>query len=361
MRAHMARSPELRFDWIQQDDTKQARLSREAEAALSLEWVGSNQQLLHQLQDTLAAIATSLGADIPRVVAPEKFLAHAPTKEQDATIAQHLQDSYVQAALRLQDALMGVTIAESGERMVDLPNLFLQHNLPISLSTLPFHMACGDWGGKPRVFWVREQVAHKVLRVAQALQQQGFMIHLEDCFRPLGVQEGLFKRRVQLILSEHPEWITQWDKVWQEARSKTAISPWMAGHKSGAAVDITLRTLEGASLPLGNAYPEGGPKVALVYPYVTQAEWSTRQLFSVSMELAGLRLYPYENWHASWGDLSAAIVQGSTTEAQSNYVTQYGPVKGFDPQTGEIIPYTQDEYFNPFFTKEELLQTIVER
>lgn len=361
MRAHMAKSPELRFDWIEKNGERKSRLSPEAESSLSLEWVAVDADLLEQLQQTLEAIAQSLGTQTPEVIPPERFLRKPLTKSQDAAISLHLQESYAQAALQLQDALMSVTIAESAEKMVAVPKLFAEYGVPLSLSSLPFHAACGEWGGKPRVFWARAQVADKVLRAAQALQQQGFMIHLEDCFRPLGVQEGLFKRRVQLTLAEHPEWITDWDKVWQEARSKTAISPWMAGHKSGAAVDITLRTLEGEPLPLGNAYPEGGPKVALVYPYVTQAQWSTRQLFSVSMELAGLRLYPYENWHASWGDLSAAIVQGSTSEAQQNYVTQYGPIKGFDPQTGDILPYNPEEYFHPFFTKEELLSTIAEK
>lgn len=357
----MNRNPETTYQWIPENAESALRISEGLERELGIEWTPADPEMLSQLGFTLDQIALTLGVAPHDTIPPQKFLRAPLTADQDSRLTQALQEEYASAALKLQDNLTSVTIAELGEPMVDLQALLTAHHIPALYSTRPFHAACGEWGGKPRIFWVRATVAEKVMRAAEALATQGIQMQFEDCFRPLGVQEGLFKRRVQLTVQEHPEWIDQWDKVWQEARSKTAVSPWMAGHKSGAAVDITLYTLDGQPLPTGNAYPEGGPKVALLYPYVTQAQWSTRQLFCVTMEMAGLRTYPYENWHASWGDLSAAIVQGSATAAQENYTTQYGPIKGFDLTNGEILPYPEREYYEPFFTPEELLKSILEQ
>ena len=117
--------------------------------------------------------------------------------------------------------------------------------------------------------------------------------------------------------------------------------------------------MDGTSLPLGNSYPEGGPKVAVRFPFITQEEWSTRQLFTLTMEMAGLRIYPYENLHASFGDLSAGITGFSDTEVTPNYNGIYGPIKGFNLKTGEVEPYSIDEYFKPFYEESKLRQMLV--
>lgn len=303
------------------------------------------------------------------ILGKETFMHEAPTKgfldkplnqEQAKQIESRLGEEYANDAVMLQNKLdKSVKIVEKGERMVSLPLLFKDYGVRLSLSVLPFNEACGNWAGKERVFWARETVANKILFAGQALQTIGIMLHLEDGFRPLGVQEGLFFRRVKLTLQNHPEWVNDWNKIWAEARSKTAITPHMAGHKSGAALDITLQKLDGSTLPLGNKYPEGGPKVAVKFPFVTQEEWSTRQLFTATMEMAGLRIYPYENWHASYGDLSAGIKAFSNSEVTSNYSTAYGPIKGFDFETGKIEPYSPEEYFKPFYTEGELRQQLL--
>ena len=312
--------------------------------------------LLLRLNEQIATVAQQLGTEPHLPTLPDRGFLESPLDPvNEGGLLKHLSETYAQNAVALQDKLTSVVLDESGEKMLNLPALFQSHGIDISLSSLPFHSACGDWSGQQRVFWVRESVGERILKAGESLKSIGVVLHLEDGFRPVGVQEGLFSRRVGMILNEHPEWIDEWEKVWKEARSKTAISPWMAGHKSGAAIDITLYSSDGKPLPLGNKYPDGGPKVAIDYPYVTQEEWATRQLFTATMEMSGLRLYPYENWHVSFGDLSAGIQAYSMTEITPNYHGIYGPIKGFDPTTGDVEPYPIEEYFEPFFTKEELL------
>lgn len=331
---------------------------QQLETELGLGFVQPDRNKLAILEDNLSRVAQFLGKKTLDLSVPSRFLTGPLTENQKKHIDQVLGPQAAQEGVALQEELGVVLVKETGERMVSIPETFSQNATPLSFSQTPFNAACGEWAGKPRVYWVREAVAQRLLLAGQSFQQIGLRMHLEDAFRPLGVQEGLFLRRIKLILQEHPDWINDWDRVWMEARSKTAIAPWMAGHKSGAAVDITLETLRGEPLPLGNGYPEGGPRVALHFPYITQDEWTTRMLFAHTMELSGLRIYPYENWHASFGDLSAGIIFGSKIGVTPHYVTQYGPIKGFDSTTGEIETYDESEYFAPFYNKEELLREL---
>jgi len=331
---------------------------KETESKLGLKFVETSPRLLNELNGNIKLLSEMLGKRVPLPNPPSYGFLETPlTSEQSKKIEGLFGENYAELAVNLQDKLAeSVVIEELGEKMVSLPMLFQSKDIPLSLSTTPFNEASGKWAGKERVFWTRQSVSEKVLKAAEALQHLEFMLHIEDCFRPMGVQEGLFSRRIKLLLEEHPDWVQDWKKVWAEARSKTAFSPFMAGHKSGAAIDITIRRLDGTPLPLGNKYPEGGAKVALRFPFVTQEEWSTRQLFSLTMEMSGLRVYPYENWHASFGDLSAGIAAFSDIDVTTNYHGNYGPIKDFDPKTGEIVPYNRDEYFKPFYSEDELMK-----
>jgi len=321
-----------------------------------IEFVKPDRKSLERLETQISNLARFLNVPTPPVVLPRKgFLTRPLSPEQETEVADVLGHKYATAGVKLQDSLMVIKLDENHERMVCLPQLFEKARLPLSLSAVPFHQACGEWAGKQRVFWARESVANKLFQAGEALNSLGLQLHLEDAFRPLGVQEGLFLRRIKTILDQHPDWANNWDLIWAEARSKTAINPGMAGHKSGAAVDVTLRTVGGETLPVGNSYAEGGPKVAIHYPYVTQEQWSNRQLFKNIAQMVGLRIYPYENWHASFGDLSSAVGPDSTTEITPRFKTTYGPIKGFDEKTGEIIAYPREEYFQPFFTVSELV------
>lgn len=305
-----------------------------------------HQDFIARTQSEVDTMATVMGAEPVKVRVPsDGFLDRPLTLEDRRRLDEILTPTMAADLVAEQDRIVQIPIVESGERMVSLERTFASKGLTAFFSSLPFHAACGEWGGKPRVFWTREQVAQKLIRAARGLGAIGLAINFEDGFRPEGVQEGLFRRRIaDLILPQHPEW--RWEQILAEARSKTAINPILAGHKGGASIDATLATQDGEPLPLGHAYPEGGALVALDSPYVTPEQWRSRQLFRAAMTMAGLVVYPGEDWHASYGDNLAAHGEG--------YVAQYGPLRDFDQQTGEIRPYDPADYHRPFFTETEL-------
>lgn len=241
-----------------------------------------------------------------------------------------------------QDELLAVPVQENGEGFVDLDTLGHSAGIDWSFSALPYHEACGEWAGKSRVFWVRHGLGSRLASLADSLATANYTIHFEDAFRPLGVQEGLFKRRYAMAQDAHPEWSE--DKFMLEAKSKTAYTARYAAHKAGAAVDVRLRDdTTGDLLDIGHNYPDGGEIVRLDSPFVTQEQWQNRKILQAAAYRAGLLMYPFEDWHLCFGDVTAAAVQGGSMPAI------YGPIKDFSDQTGEIITaYGLDEIDNVF-------------
>ncbi len=283
------------------------------------------------------------GPEIGFLKAPEGL-----SPEELKSLNGKLSSVYASEGVEFQDVHVEKTqTVESKERMVSLRAIFTQEEMvgKVQFSDARFNEACGLVNGEARLreFWVREEVSKRLVQVVKALNAINVGLKFEDGFRPLGVQEGLFVRRVKMILDAHTDWTYEqnFDQILIEARSKTGYTPIVSAHKGGAAVDATLYNLgEKNTRDLGNAYPAGEAQVALNFPFVTHEQWETRQLFSTAMQMVGLTPYLWEDWHASYGDNLAA---GDTHHAI------YGPIRGFDKKTGEIIPYDEAEYYEPFF------------
>lgn len=314
---------------------------------MNLETTKASNDELDRLTFRITAMAESLSHSFGReirpthIVPPDLFLARPMTVDERSSLDKNLALEYAEIVVGLQDKIAQVPIEEGFEKFVFLPDLFSKRGVNADFSQTPFHQACGEWAGKPREFWTRESVANRLSILGAAFNENGLQIRFEDAFRPVGVQEGLFKRRVEWTKNDHPDWDIE--KVIIEARSKTAAVPRLASHKAGAAVDMTLKALEGEPLDLGNNYPEGGALVVLDCPYVTVDQWITRQIFSVSAEMAGFTVYPGEDWHISAGDNLAGL------SSDKSYKAVYGPVKNFDRITGEVTKIYDPSEIDKFF------------
>jgi D-alanyl-D-alanine dipeptidase len=227
-------------------------------------------------------------------------------------------------------------IQESHEKLVDLR----KKDMAWTFTDARYHEACGPWAGKEKLFLVRESVATRLSRLATLLSRIDVGMHFEDGFRPLGVQEGLFARRIAMARDTHPEWSDE--ELVLEARSKTAYTPRFAAHKAGAAVDVRLFDIgTGNFHDIGHAYPDGGEIVRLNTEFVTQHQWSNRKILEHLAKASGLSMYPYEDWHLCYGDATAAVVDSN---GQPPFAAKYGPVKTYDATTGEVLEvYDQEE------------------
>lgn len=310
---------------------------------LNLEFCIPQERDITRLQGEIDSVAQFLGKDAPVLNLPESgFLTMPLTANQKHELDNLLEPDIAAYITNWENNIMSTPIMESGEKMVSLERALSEVGAIASYSERTFHPVCGEWGSRQKVFWTREGVAGRVAAAALALNHVGIYPHFEDAFRPKGVQEGLFQRRVDTLRSDHPDWDT--GLILMEAMTKTAGSPWNAGHKAGAAVDLTLREIGGEPLDLGNEYPDGGVVVAFDSPFITFEQYRTRQIFAAATRLVGMSVYPGEDWHVSFGDALSAMDLNKPSE----FTASYGPIKRFDSKNGEIEPYSSDEYYELF-------------
>lgn len=253
-------------------------------------------------------------------------------------------------AEEFRDRVATVDIQENFEPLIDLrkPTHVNSGNGWV-FTNAKYHSACGQWAGHDKLFVVRETVAERLFLLASYLGSVGLKIRFEDGFRPLGVQEGLFRRRIDMARLANPEWSDE--ELLLEARSKTAFTPRFAAHKAGAAVDLRLfSSSNGELLDIGHDYPEGGDIVRLDTPFVTQTQWQNRKILDFMARKSGLSMYPFEDWHLCHGDTTAAIVESMSRP----YVAKYGPIKEYDSESGEILSiYLPDELDSVFDMKKD--------
>ena len=334
---------------------------RELEKALKLQITPlqrEHEKKLIQFRMKLQRIVDRIGGDVPELAVPKRILARELDKDQRILLNEALTLPYAERNVMQQQALKEVLIQEADppEHMVPLAPVFEERGLTATFSTNEIHAACGEWAKKERVFWLRARVAEKVALVCEGLNAVDLMPHIEDCWRHEEVQRGLYIRRIIDFAQRYEEYEWDWQQVRMAARSFTASSPGLAGHMAGAAVDFRAREQKGekAFLPLGNDYPEGGAACSIDFPYITLEEWETRTLFTVVARLAGLKLLPTEDWHASHGDRGLGM-DGTVRMLQAIY----GPVQDFDPASGAVVLYPatarrEDEFLDDW-TIEELV------
>ena len=294
-------------------------------------------EMIAGLAEASASLTEDFGVDLTQPASyfvPPAFLRETLTPEQVTGINEELTGEVAGYCLGIQDNLRGVEIVDNLERLTYLPDLFARNNTFATFSELPFHEACGDWAGKQREWWVRDSVATRLVVFGKLLESAGLSLHFEDAFRPVGVQEGLFRRRYGWTQDAHPDW-THEQKI-SETKSKTAVTPRLASHKAGAAIDATLRDIQtGEPVNIGHEYPAGGALVFPKTPFLTHEQWRNRQIFQVAAGLAGLTLYVGEDWHVSHGDNLASLDPHGNV--RSDYVAKYGAIREFDRESGEIL------------------------
>lgn len=125
--------------------------------------------------------------------------------------------------------------------------------------------------------YLRYKVA-KALMAAQAeFMQLGYRIRLLDCYRPLSAQKLMFEK------VPNPRYVA---------------SPVTGSvHNRGAAVDITLETLEGELLDMGTDFDHFGPQSAWEYQGFSENIKNNRNLLRNLMGKHGFDTIQSEWWH----------------------------------------------------------------
>jgi len=128
---------------------------------------------------------------------------------------------------------------------------------------------------------LQPEVAQAILEANQYFCELGYRIKFYDCYRPLDVQKKM------------------WTKV---PRPTYVANPYGKGsiHNKGAAVDITLVTLEGCFVEMGSDYDFFGRASHIDNYTLSEEVLSNRKLLQDGMRKFGFQTVRTEWWHFSY-------------------------------------------------------------
>ena len=128
---------------------------------------------------------------------------------------------------------------------------------------------------------LRPNVAEALLEANQYFCEKGYRIKIYDCYRPLDVQK----------------------KMWAKVPRPTYVgNPYGNGsiHNKGAAVDITLETLEGCYVEMGSDYDYFGKEAHIDNYNFSKEILANRKLLFEGMRKFGFNTIRTEWWHFSY-------------------------------------------------------------
>ncbi|MEI7631962.1 MAG: M15 family metallopeptidase [bacterium] len=145
--------------------------------------------------------------------------------------------------------------------------------------------------------YIRESVAERLYRVAENLYAVSKNMSLDVVYghRSLKVQTELFEKYKK-------EYSKQYSGVeLLEAVQRSIAVPEVAGHPTGAAVDIRILN-RGVPIDMGTDIWEFIPDSYTFSPFISKEAWNNRRLLRDLMKHDGFAPYDGEWWHFSYGD-----------------------------------------------------------
>lgn len=128
---------------------------------------------------------------------------------------------------------------------------------------------------------LRPEVAEALLQANQFFCEKGYRIKIFDCYRPLSVQK----------------------KMWAKVPRATYVgNPYGNGsvHNRGAAVDITLETLDGCYVEMGSNFDHFGREAHIDNYNFSKEILANRKLLFEGMQKFGFNTIRTEWWHFSF-------------------------------------------------------------
>jgi zinc D-Ala-D-Ala dipeptidase len=244
-------------------------------------------------------------------------------------------------------------LVECGEPLVCVATTGQDADVPLDL---PTGLKLGLF---ERMFYLRQTVMDKLLSAAEGLRSRGIGVRVLDAYRTMKTQiHGARERWCHDLVLKQVQRETGLDRppvdhVYRRLAAWTALTPKFANHTAGSAFDVQLFDIAtGDTLDMGGEYPECTIRTPMDSPFISATQRTNRQLLRENFENTGLRAYPFEFWHFSFGDVDWALLTDSELPAQ------FGPVE-FDPIAGTLAPIT--DLTTPLLTVEQLAHSLGDR
>jgi len=204
-----------------------------------------------------------------------------------------------------------IPIKDNGDKLIAIPS-YLNF-----LDPHPYFHLGAPYKDKSSIWKLREEVVNRLVKVNDYLiSKNSFYLLIYDSWRPLEVQEFMFKRAFVLEceklnidaslknMKSYPSILKKVEKFWAYPSFDSRCPP---PHSTGGALDVCLSDKEGNLVEMGSTIDQmdetSNPDF---YANIENEEaiiWdSRRNLLRDIMTKFGFAQHPNEWWHFSYGD-----------------------------------------------------------
>jgi len=204
-----------------------------------------------------------------------------------------------------------IPIKDNGDKLVSLPSCLKY------LDPHPYSHIGAPYKDKTSIWKLREEVVNRLVKVNDYLiSKSSFNLLIYDSWRPLEVQEFMFKRAFLLECEKsdidisfenrksYPSILKKVEKFWAYPSHDTRCPP---PHSTGGALDVCLSDKDGNLVEMGSMVDQMD-ETSNPYFYANMKNeepiiWNSRRnLLREIMTKFGFAQHPNEWWHFSYGD-----------------------------------------------------------
>jgi len=221
-----------------------------------------------------------------------------------------------------------IPIVECGEPLLPIPDRFAR------VDPHPYLSLGADYAGRSP-FMLRSGAISALIAAEDFLMSQypQYRLQIFDAYRPLAVQKFMVDYTFQQLAGQRG-WHWQNLTMAQQQELELLVNTFWANpsddpqtpppHSTGAAIDLTLITVDGLTVDMGSPIDEVSERSRPDYWQNShpEAHWH-RQILHSAMTHAGWARHPQEWWHFSFGDQMWAWVRGNQHGAS---YARYGQV-----------------------------------
>ncbi len=204
-----------------------------------------------------------------------------------------------------------IPIKDNGEKLIAIPS-YLKF-----LDPHPYSHLGAPYKDKTSIWKLREEVVNRLVKVHDYLiSKSSFNLLIYDSWRPLEVQEFMFKRAILLEceksdidisfenIKSYPSILKKVEKFWAYPSYDTRCPP---PHSTGGALDVCLLDKDGNLVEMGSMVDQmDETSKPFFYANIKNEEaiiWNSRRnLLREIMTKFGFAQHPNEWWHFSYGD-----------------------------------------------------------
>ena len=204
-----------------------------------------------------------------------------------------------------------IPIKDNGDKLITIPNCLK------FLDPHPYSHLGAPYKDKTSIWKLREEVVNRLVKAHDYLiSKSSFNLLIYDSWRPLEVQEFMFKRAILLEceksdidisfenIKSYPSILKKVEKFWAYPSYDTRCPP---PHSTGGALDVCLSDKDGNLVEMGSMVDQmDETSNPYFYANIKNEEaiiWNSRRnLLREIMTKFGFAQHPNEWWHFSYGD-----------------------------------------------------------